>query len=506
MQIKFKVEELRKMPAKLKELKNVPAKFKALNRKSQVIISLIGIVLIIGGISVIKNLGDEPVVNPVMISVVQKGDVKKVITATGTASLSQVMPLSFEAGGTIQEIYVNEGEVVEEGQPLVRLDTTTLEQELKEATENLASAQAGYEQTLGDQERRLKSNLVSAEKSLLTAQQKADPFYLENQYYLAELNFKAAGEKLATAQSSGESDTYQLQIALSQAQLDLIEAKNRRDGGAVKELEVAQEEYDAALKAKQDFENGVSSDYLTARAQLTQSETRFLEAQENLSNAILEAPMAGTIISSEVELYQNVSEESKVISLVSDPKDFTVKASVDQTEIADIKVGQKVELTLDTIPDKVIVGTVSSVSLTGTNSQNVITYSVKIDVDEPSDLLRDQMNVNVLITTKEVKDVLTIPSQALTMQGNATGVMVTDSKVDLSQGPTALEDIESRFVPIELGLDDGKNAEVRDGLNEGQMIIIQQNTFAGGFSQNNMSAGPSGFGGSVRPGGVVRMR
>jgi len=239
---------------------------------------------------------------------------------------------------------------------------------------------------------------------------------------------------------------------------------------------------------------------------LTQSETRFLEAQENLSNAILEAPMAGTIISSEVELYQNVSEESKVISLVSDPKDFTVKASVDQTEIADIKVGQKVELTLDTIPDKVIVGTVSSVSLTGTNSQNVITYSVKIDVDEPSDLLRDQMNVNVLITTKEVKDVLTIPSQALTMQGNATGVMVTDSKVDLSQGPTALEDIESRFVPIELGLDDGKNAEVRDGLNEGQMIIIQQNTFAGGFSQNNMSAGPSGFGGSVRPGGVVRMR
>lgn len=491
---------MQKVRAKLGQLFK---KFRSFSKKVQVIIVII-VVSLTGGVYAITNDGDKAPVAPVMIGMAQKGDVKKVITATGTASLSQVMPLSFEANGTIQEIYVSEGEAVEEGQPLVRLDTTTLEQALKEATENLASAQAGYEQTLGDQERRVKSNLVSAEKNLLTAQQKADPYYLENQYYLAELNFKAAGEKLATAQSSGVSDTYQLQIALSQAKLDLIEAENRRDGGAAKELEVTQEEYNAALKEMRDFEKGISSDYLTARSQLTQSETRFVEAQENLNNAILEAPMDGIVISSEIELYQNVSEDTKVLSLVSDPKDFTVKASVDQTEIADIEVGQKVELTLDTVPNKVIVGTVSSVSLTGTNSQNVITYGVKIDVDEPSDLLRDQMSVNVLITSREVKDVLTIPSQAVITQGNVTGAMVTETQIDSAQGQTPPENVESEFVPIEIGLDDGMNVEVRAGLEEGQAVVIQQNTFAGGYDQNNMP-GARGFGGGMaQP--AVRMR
>lgn len=489
--------KLQGIGTKVKGLKKIPQKFKTLNKKIQIIVGIAAIVLAGGGIYALASGGNETTVPQVTIAKVTKGNIKNVITATGTASLTQVMPLSFEKGGTIQEIYVKEGDSVVEGQPLVRLDTTTLEQELKEATESLASAQAGYDQTLGSLERNVKSNLVATEKSLLDAQQKADSYYLENQYHLAELNLKAVEDKLAAAQGAGESDTYQLQVSLSQAQLNLIEAKHDRDGGAAKELEIAQDEYNNALKAAKDYEKGVSKEYLTAIASLTQSETKFVTAEENLNGAILKAPMDGTILSSDVELYQNVGNNNTVLSLVADSKDFTVSASVDQADIGKIKAGQKVDMTLDTAPNENIAGTVSSVSLKGTNSQNVITYKITIKVDEPSDILRDQMSVNVSIVTEEVEDALVIPSDALMTRGNTTGVLVAKG-----EGQSG----ESEFVEVEAGIDNGEMVEIISGLSEGETVIIrstlQSTTTTTNQGNGQRSGGSMGGIGGMGGGGI----
>jgi len=478
----------------LKGLRRIPQKFKVLSKRNKIIVCAVLIVLIGGGAYAIAAGGSDEVLQQAQsTAVVSKGDVKKIITATGTVSLTQVMPLSFEEGGTVQEIYVKAGDKVTAGQPLVQLDTTTLEQELKEAQENLASAQAGYGQTIGSLERKLKSSLVQAEKTLLDTKKNADPFYLQNQYYLAELNLRNASQNLANAQSSGETNTYQLQSALSQAQLNLKDAEFNRDGGAAKELEVAQAEYDAALKARQDFEKGVSNEYLAAKASLTQSETKFVTAQENLDEATLTAPMDGTIISSDVELYQNTGTAT-VMTLVADSKDFTVTASVDQADIGEIKTGQKADLTLDTNTDEIIAGTVSGVSLKGTNSQNVITYGITIKVDEPSTILRDQMSVNVSIITDEVSDVLIIPAQAMVTRGNRTGVLVSGG---------SKENGGFEFVSVEAGLNDGTNVEVKSGLSEGQTIILQGSmAVSGSTTETGQSrSGMGGLGGLAGPTG-----
>jgi HlyD family secretion protein len=214
------------------------------------------------------------------------------------------------------------------------------------------------------------------------------------------------------------------------------------------------------------------------------------------------------------------------MSLVADPQVFTVSAYVDQTEITELQVGQKAQMTLDTLPDAAIAGTVSSVSLTGTNTSNVITYGIKINVDEPSTILRDQMSVNISIVTDEVADVLVIPSEAVITRGDMTGVLVAKGKTDSSQqrreapdenaqGETgrqrsqqqgtqsrspagnntgnsqvSLEDAE--FVQIEIGLDDGTNVEVKSGLSEGQVVIIQavqQSTGSSGANSNRSGQG-----------------
>ncbi|NLL52662.1 MAG: HlyD family efflux transporter periplasmic adaptor subunit [Peptococcaceae bacterium] len=465
-----------KARAKIKSFR--PGNLKKLNRKKKILIAVIILALIILSISLARcSRGEEPVMNEYIETVVQKGNVRDVITATGKVEFAQTMPLSFEVGGTIQEIMVKEGDVVDEGQPLMRLETATLEQALKEASENFESERSNYEQKIEGLERQLKSALIEAEKRLLNTKKEADPYYLENQYHLAELNVKAAGERLANAQSSGETDTYSLQVALSQAQLNLIDAKYRRDGGAAKELQLAQAEYEAALKAWQGFQKGVSPEYLSAKASLTASETKLVEAQENLNNAILKAPMAGTVVACEAELYSSVSEEKAVMSLVSDPNVFKVIASVDQTEISRITVGQKAEITLDTLPGELIAGTVAGVSLTGTDNHNVITYDITIDVDAPTTILRDRMNVNVAVILQQVTDVLVIPSQAVTSQDGTAGVLLPheeSGQAGESAGAGAEQAAQGAhtFVPIEIGLDDGTNVEVKSGLSEGQTILM----------------------------------
>ena len=462
--------------AKLKSFR--PGNLKKLSKKKKILIAVIILALIILSIGLSRcSRGEEPVMSEYIETVVQKGNVRDVITATGKVEFAQTMPLSFEVSGTIQEIMVKEGDVVEEGQALARLETATLEQALKEANENFESELSNYEQKMEGLDRQLKSTLVAAEKKLLNAEKEADPYYLENQYHLAELNVKAAGERLANAQSAGETDTYDLQMALSQARLNLIDAKYLRDGGAAKELELARAEYEAALKAWQDFQKGVSPEYLSAKAALTASETKLVEAQENLNNAILKAPMAGTIVTCEAELYSTVSEEKTVMSLVSDPNVFKVIASVDQTEISRITVGQKAEITLDTLPGEVITGTVAGVSLTGTDNSIVITYDITIDVDAPTTILRDRMNVNVTIICQEVTDVLVIPSQAVTSQDGAAGVLLPqeDSGQAGEQAGAGADQAAQgahTFVPIEIGLDDGTNVEVKSGLSEGQTILM----------------------------------
>ncbi|WP_083221938.1 HlyD family efflux transporter periplasmic adaptor subunit [Dehalobacter sp. TeCB1] len=551
MQLNFKPLKTnadRQMPDSKPDKKGIRLsidRLKKIRKRTWIIIGVVIVAMIAAKVFLFKSNTTAAANITIKTATVIKGTVQQMVTATGTAEFSQSMPLSFEVSGTIQEIYVKTGDVVKKGDPLASLDTTTLEQQLKEAQENYASAQANYSQTLGDLGRKLKSSLVSAESSLLTAQQKADPNYLENQYYLAELNVKEASQKLAEAQGSGETDTYQLQAALSQAQLALADALNKKNGGAAKDLEVAKDQYEAAKEAVSDYEKGAGSDYLSAKAALTKSQTDLMTTQQNLDDAILKAPEDGTIVSCSVDPYQTVNSQSTVMILVSNPQNFKVSASVDQTEITELKVGQKASLTLDTDANTVIDGTVETVSLAGTNNQNVVTYGITIKVDKLSDILRDQMSVNVSIVTDEAKDVLIIPSEAVITRNGVTGVLVPTDQASsqgtsknttsglqnnaslgsqnaaqgssqMPSGPRNGNNTSSnrssmpsnttgsstgnksagtsgnyKFVQITIGLDDGTNVEVKSGLTEGQTVIIRTVTATSTSSTSSSSSSSS---------------
>lgn len=472
-----------------------------------------------GGYWTYQHFKAVPQVASSIFSTVKKGNVKQQITATGTVKYQEEVPLAFETAGTVKEVYVQAGDSVVAGQVLVQMDTETLQQVVSESAASLKEAELNWQQQVVDAQ----STIVKAKQTLRTAEQNADPAYLANQLYIAEQSVSIASNNLAKAQQSGEqSSIQQAKTSLAQAQINLMSAQNTHDGGAAQTVETAK----AALSNEE-----AQLTRLAEKTSLAKAQTAVVKAQENLTKATLVAPADGVIIDIPIKKGQTIKDAATAMILATGGDLLIVDATVSQAEIAKIKVGQKADITLDSAPDQHMSATVSKVALKGTTTQNVTTFNVTMKMDQASDLLRAGMNANVGIIVAESKDVLTIPSQALKTQGNQKGVLVVQSSGTeaapatnsspqgganrRSQGGTSNDtnatpnansssspnsqqqsgneaqnpitsnrqaqggnsanqsaNTNTRFVPVEIGLDDGTNVEIKSGLTEGQVIVV----------------------------------
>jgi membrane fusion protein, macrolide-specific efflux system len=140
-----------------------------------------------------------------------------------------------------------------------------------------------------------------------------------------------------------------------------------------------------------------------------------------------------------------------------------VNTQVDETDLAQIKMGQDATITLDAYPNQPISGTVKRISYFSTLVNNVTTYEVDVWPDPIPDFMRSGMTANVVFNTAEKDDVLTIPSEAVQQQNGQSGVMV----------PAEKKGDKPVFKPIQTGVTDGKQIEVVSGLDEGDKILIK---------------------------------
>ena len=137
-------------------------------------------------------------------------------------------------------------------------------------------------------------------------------------------------------------------------------------------------------------------------------------------------------------------------------------ASVDESVIGDVQVGQPAEITADSFPRKRFKGEVVRIATTGVNLQNVITFQVRIEItSENKTLLKPQMSTNVVIIIADKPDVLQIPANAVIHKKGGDFVRVK------SNAP------EGEERPIEIGISDNRNTEVISGLKEGDEVIEQ---------------------------------
>jgi HlyD family secretion protein len=297
-----------------------------------------------------------------------------------------------------------------------------------------------------------------------------DPALFEAQVNQAKANFLSAKANLEKAGAT------------------LVDAKRTMDRN--KELFsknlVARSDLDTAETNYETANASVSA----AKSQVAQAEAALNLAETNLRYTKIVSPVDGIVVSRNVDVGQTVAASFQTPTLFTIAQDLTkmqIDTSVDEADIGKIKVGQDVEFTVDAYPGITFKGKVRQVRNAPITVQNVVTYDVVINVDNPEFKLKPGMTANVSIIVSIKKDVLKIPNAALRFKPAEKGKTAAQQK---GTGVWILEQGELKRLPISIGISDGNYTELVSGGNkEGQELIVESLT----KSKTPTTSGPRMF-------------
>ena len=212
------------------------------------------------------------------------------------------------------------------------------------------------------------------------------------------------------------------------------------------------------------------ADVAAARAEMNASQATLKNNLTNLGYSKITSPVDGTVISRAVDVGQTVAASFNTPTLFEVAEDLTkmqIETSVSEADIGKIKVGQKAEYTLDGYPNKSFHGNVTQVRLASTTTNNVVTYTVIVSVDNSNGLAIPGMSANVSVITGEAKDVLIVDNKALKFSP------AENTKKYDNQGVWVLKGNEPVRVDVELGLsDDSKTQIISDKIKEKDKVIV----------------------------------
>ncbi len=234
------------------------------------------------------------------------------------------------------------------------------------------------------------------------------------------------------------------------------------------------------LIAQSDFDTA-ETNYETARAsvsaaksQVAQNEAALTLAETNLFYTKIVSPVDGIVVSRNVDVGQTVAASFQTPTLFSIAQDLTkmqIDTNVAEADIGNVKVGEDVEFTVDAYPDITFKGKVWQVRNAPITVQNVVTYDVVIQVNNPELKLKPGMTANVSIIISIKKDVLKVPNAALRFKLSEKG------KAPAQQGGSSvwiLEQGKPKRMPISTGISDGSYTELVSGdIKEGQELIVE---------------------------------
>ncbi len=193
------------------------------------------------------------------------------------------------------------------------------------------------------------------------------------------------------------------------------------------------------------------------------------------------APLDGTVIARSLEPGQTVGSTSAIIVL-SDR--LIVRADVDETDMARIALQQKAEVRLDAYPNQILPARVEHIAYESETVNNVTIYKIEVLPENPPAFIRSGMSAAVTFIVKQTNDVLILPVSAVQMQNGGATVLT----------PSPHHKPEPTAKSVTVGMDDGRNVQILDGLNEGDTVLIQNYDFVTRASDNAKSSPLSPFG------------
>lgn len=286
---------------------------------------------------------------------------------------------------------------------------------------------------------------------------------------LAELDKSTLNERLTQATASEKS----AQAALTLAQQNYDRTRQL---------------YENQAATQSDFEQATSQ-LVQAKSQYENAKTNVREAKVNLGYAEIYSTIDGVVLDRQVEIGQTVASSFStptMFIIAKDLKNMQVEANIDEADIGRVKVGQHVDFTVDAYPKETFTGTVGQIRLQPTVTSNVVTYTVVINTPNPEEKLFPGMTASVTILT-QCDTALLAPMEALNFEPSMELLMSLDKKELKGDAPKGGHEHMGgkqiwvkngnsiHPVPVKIGINDGVNATIIKGLNEGDTIVVSAN-------------------------------
>jgi len=471
----------------------------ALSRKKKIIIavSAVALLALIIIISVFASRKDEAEVTTVKLEV--KPELRQTVTASGEVRPIRYIKLTSEVPGRIEEIYVNPGDQVVQGKPLVRVDPTQL-QSSQEAQWAAAQQAINDIQSARNAVSNAQQGLVVAESSVASSRQQL--VALQTAVDRAQVDLNTAQRELkrnsdlieAGVASRSEYDAARDRYDQAKIALQTARANLESQRIAVKE---SMERANLQKIAVQEAKTGIKSSEMRANQQ--QALLRGQSSQRSKATQL--SPLNGVVadIPTRVGEYAVAGLSTTPLMTIADMSTINVEVNVDETEISNVEVGQQAKVKVDALGEKEITAVVTqknplAVSKSDTqgglsnrvNVQEAKEFKVTVELrDMPDEIrngLRPGMSATATITTKTKNNVIAVPLEAIvekaaptpsptTSVAGAAPAATSGEKPKSIKGVYLLEGNKVRFIEVTTGITGEADIEVTSGVKAGMEIV-----------------------------------
>ncbi len=454
----------------------------------------VGLIVVVGlGVWYRSRRASNQSAGAVNAMTVERGTVALTVSADGTLEPLTTVNVKSYAGGKVDVLAVEVGDVGGKGDLIAKIDPTDSLSVYDQAAADLAAAKARRAQARAQarvQPALTRAAIAQAEASYETARK--DLVRLEEASHpQARTQAKAGLDKAGANLELAEKDlarARELKAKGFVSQSEVDSAANRREV-AKAELRTAQQQWDTldrqlaaeldaararVAQAKAGLEraevNAVEdqlreADVASAEAQVARAQASLDNAKTALDYTTITAPRDGVILQRFVEEGTMVTSGKSSIAqgtdvvLLGDVSEMFVEVSLDEADVGMVEAGQGAEITVDAFPEERFGGTITRIDPQALTQQNVTTVLVTVRIDEAGPRLKPGMTATCDFVIGRAENVLCLPNLAVEERQGEHIVLVREGEEAV---PTA----------VEIGLVGDNLTEIRSGLQEGDEIVL----------------------------------
>lgn len=428
---------------------------------------------------------------------VKRGSAELTVLATGTIRPTREVKISPKQSGLLKHLLVKQGDVVKKGQIIALMDDSNLRGELEAARGAYNSSYSNYEKLKnGNRPQEIaasKFQVLRGEKAVRQAQQNINR--LDSQLEALSATLKREGmfaqRQAMLADAGAVSDQAKVDAA---TQLEVVgsqrRALERERAQAVIAKAQSQEELNAVLEQQKMMSAGFrKEDISVAFHQSEQAKGQLHRIESIIYDMSIRAPFDGVIIQKYADEGAFVTPTTSAAttsatssSIVALAGPLEMVAQVSESSIPKITIGQEVEITATSFPNKSFKGKVTQIAPAAIVTQNVTTFEVHAELlEEAKKRLLSGMNVSAKFIVGKVENAITVPTVSVVSKRGQTGVFVPG------------KDGKPEFREVKTGSTVGRRIVVLEGLKDTDKVFL-------GLSREELSKQGYGGGPMMGPG------